>query len=169
MTPAVSEYEPLVRQMAGRVMRGVPPGLLESADIAQAGRLGLVEAACRWSAATGVPFEAYARLRVRGAMVDAIRKASGRQLERPRLCLLSELTGFDTPAPLTSVERQIDGRHALACARRLPRRERLAVLHYAWHVPIDETAAALGLRTSRVYGLRAAGVERIRAQFGVRH
>ena len=37
------------------------------------GTLGLIDAAGRYRPATGVPFEAFARRRVRGAMLDALR------------------------------------------------------------------------------------------------
>jgi RNA polymerase sigma factor for flagellar operon FliA len=46
---------------------------VEVADLVSIGVLGLVEAAGRYRPATGVPFDAFARRRVQGAMLDALR------------------------------------------------------------------------------------------------
>src|SRR6185437_7009836 len=42
-------------------------------DLISVGVLGLIDAAGRYKASTGVPFDAFARRRVQGAMLDALR------------------------------------------------------------------------------------------------
>jgi RNA polymerase sigma factor for flagellar operon FliA len=52
-------------------------GRLTYDDLVQTGREGLIAAAQRYDPAHGVEFGAWATLRVRGAMIDAIRASSG--------------------------------------------------------------------------------------------
>jgi RNA polymerase sigma factor for flagellar operon FliA len=50
------------------------PASVEVADLIQAGMLGLLEAAANYTADRGASFETYAGIRIRGAMLDALRK-----------------------------------------------------------------------------------------------
>jgi RNA polymerase sigma factor for flagellar operon FliA len=56
------------REIASRVPRHVSID-----DLISAGSTGLVQAAKAWNAGRGVPFEGFARQRVRGAMIDELR------------------------------------------------------------------------------------------------
>ena len=47
---------------------------VEVDDLIQAGMIGLLEAASRFSSDRGASFETYAGIRIRGAMIDALRK-----------------------------------------------------------------------------------------------
>ena len=49
------------------------PRHVDRAELVRAGSLGVVEAACRFDPARGVPFERFAAWRVRGAVLDAVR------------------------------------------------------------------------------------------------
>src|SRR5215213_5952 len=60
----------LVRQMSGGLPRSV-----DNDELVRAASLGLVEAAHRWDPSRGVPFEAFALRRMRGAVLDALRAA----------------------------------------------------------------------------------------------
>lgn len=63
----------LVDAIAGHLHRTVgSPASLE--DLISAGREGLLEAARRWDPARGVPFHAYATYRIRGAVLDGMRR-----------------------------------------------------------------------------------------------
>lgn len=68
----VVEHLPLVgyhvNAMLGRV-----PASVSRAELASAGALALVQAARAYDPETGVPFERYAALRIRGALVDELR------------------------------------------------------------------------------------------------
>jgi RNA polymerase sigma factor for flagellar operon FliA len=68
----VEEHLPLVQQVLGRVASHYPRHT-DREELAQAARLGLVEAAIRYDADRGVPFGSWAALRVRGAILDAVR------------------------------------------------------------------------------------------------
>lgn len=63
---------PLVARIARQFAARVPPNVTFD-DLVQAGLIGLLEASRRFDPATGVPFEAYATPRIRGAMTDELR------------------------------------------------------------------------------------------------
>ncbi|MDI9245893.1 RNA polymerase sigma factor FliA [Marinobacter sp. CHS3-4] len=69
----VEEHAPLVKKIALHLMARLPPSV-QLEDLTQAGMMGLLEAAQRYSSDKGATFETYAGIRIRGAMVDEIRK-----------------------------------------------------------------------------------------------
>jgi RNA polymerase sigma factor for flagellar operon FliA len=62
----------LVRSMASRLGRRLP-SQVEVSELVSVGVLGLIEAANRYQPGLGVPFDAFARRRIHGAMLDALR------------------------------------------------------------------------------------------------
>ena len=56
--------------------RGRLPAALELTDLVQAGTVGLMEALQAYDPDKGVDFETFAKFRIRGAMLDEIRKSS---------------------------------------------------------------------------------------------
>jgi RNA polymerase sigma factor FliA len=68
----VMAHVTLVRAIAQRLVQRLP-SQVELGDLVSAGVLGLIDAAERYRPSTGVPFEAFARRRVQGAMLDSLR------------------------------------------------------------------------------------------------
>lgn len=69
------EITRLVRFLAIKVLAGLPGGSgIEMSDLIQAGYLGLLKAERAWSPLYGVPLGGYAQFRVRGEMLDAVRR-----------------------------------------------------------------------------------------------
>jgi RNA polymerase sigma factor FliA len=64
---------PFVESLARRVASSMPHSI-EIGDLVQDGMLGLIDAACRFDEARGIKFETFAERRVRGAMIDALRR-----------------------------------------------------------------------------------------------
>jgi RNA polymerase sigma factor for flagellar operon FliA len=62
----------LVKALASRLAQRVPSHI-ELNELVSVGMMGLVEAARRFEPTLGVPFDAFARRRVHGAMVDSLR------------------------------------------------------------------------------------------------
>lgn len=62
----------LVKAMASRLGRRLP-SQVELSELVSVGVLGLIEAANRYQPSLGVPFDAFARRRINGAMLDALR------------------------------------------------------------------------------------------------
>ena len=74
----VLEHLPLVKAIAARC-RVKLPSHLEFSDLAQAGILGLLDAAQKYTTGTEASFSTYATHRIRGAILDSL----GRQARRP--------------------------------------------------------------------------------------
>jgi len=68
----VMSHVGLVKSMAGRLARRLPPQV-EVSELIGVGVLGLIDAAGRYRPSLGVPFDAFARCRIHGAMLDALR------------------------------------------------------------------------------------------------
>lgn len=66
-------YLPLVKQVAARTHLGLPRQV-ELGDLEGYGLQGLLEAVERYDPGRGVPFEPFAVQRIRGAILDALRK-----------------------------------------------------------------------------------------------
>src|SRR3954464_10517396 len=64
---------PFVESLARRVASSMPHSI-ELGDLVQDGMIGLIDAACRFDEERGIKFETFAERRVRGAMIDALRK-----------------------------------------------------------------------------------------------
>jgi RNA polymerase sigma factor for flagellar operon FliA len=62
----------LVKVMASRLAHRLPPQV-EVSELISVGVLGLIDAAGRFKPALGVPFSAFARRRIQGAMLDSLR------------------------------------------------------------------------------------------------
>ena len=64
---------PFVRAMARRMASSMPHSI-DISDLVQDGMIGLMDAAHRFDASRGIKFETFAERRVRGAMIDALRR-----------------------------------------------------------------------------------------------
>ena len=100
---------PFVESLARRVAASMPHSI-ELGDLVQDGMLGLIDAANRFDEARGIKFETFAERRVRGAMIDALRKDAWprgvrrqrRELEAAREDLRRELGAEPTLADLAA-------------------------------------------------------------------
>ena len=74
----VMDYLPLVRVMAWQIFNSLPThAMVEFSDVVQAGHVGLVNASRSFQASGPVPFASYARYRIRGEILDSLRKLDG--------------------------------------------------------------------------------------------
>jgi RNA polymerase sigma factor for flagellar operon FliA len=75
ITPAVllERYSPLVKRIAHHLL-GRLPSSVQVDDLIQAGVIGLLEAARNYDASKGASFETYAGIRIRGSMIDEVRR-----------------------------------------------------------------------------------------------
>lgn len=69
----VEKYIPLVRHVVGRLAMTLPPHV-DGEDLYSAGLTGLLSAIRQYNPNAGTSFETYARLRIRGAVVDELRR-----------------------------------------------------------------------------------------------
>ena len=91
---------PFVGAMARRLAASMPHSI-DLGDLVQDGMLGLIDAVERFDEGRGIKFETFAERRVRGAMIDALRRGAWprgirrvrRELETARQKLRNELGG----------------------------------------------------------------------------
>ena len=95
----VNRYLPLVRFVAEKVHRRLPPGV-DLEPLIQSGVVGLLEALKRYDPKRGVDFEVFARYRIQGEVMQCLRsldwvsrsvRAWGRKIEATRARLAGEL------------------------------------------------------------------------------
>ena len=120
----IEQHLPLVRHVVFQVAVHFPRHV-DREELATAGALGLVEAARRYDASRGVPFDRFAAQRIRGAILDAVRAADW--------------------AP----------RSVRTLARRLESVEQRLATELGRVPSVDETAQALGLTKAELYRLQA--------------
>jgi RNA polymerase sigma factor for flagellar operon FliA len=70
----VNRHAPLVKRIAYHLMNRLPPNV-QADDLIQAGMIGLLEASRNYDPSQGASFETYAGIRIRGAMLDEIRRS----------------------------------------------------------------------------------------------
>ena len=69
----IEDYAPLVKRIAYHMMLRMPASV-QVDDLIQAGMIGLIEATQKYDATRGASFETYAGIRIRGAIVDEMRR-----------------------------------------------------------------------------------------------
>ncbi|BDY04044.1 RNA polymerase sigma factor FliA [Ferrimonas sp. YFM] len=69
----VERYAPLVKRIAHHLMARLPASV-QLDDLLQSGMVGLLEASRNFDASKGASFETFAGIRIRGAMLDEIRR-----------------------------------------------------------------------------------------------
>jgi len=69
----VNRYAPLVKRIAHHLLLRMPASV-QVDDLIQSGMIGLLEAAKKYDVSKGASFETYAGIRIRGSMLDEVRK-----------------------------------------------------------------------------------------------
>lgn len=180
MTP----YMPLVGQVVGRFLRKLPPNVLRD-DLIAAGTFGLLDA-LRRSGDRTASFEWYARIRIRGAVVDELRAQDWlTRRARTRVARAqaqgsggsAAVVGFDdlpavqacgfvdesAASPQEQVERRMDRAVLEAAVAQLPEREaQIVAWHYFDGVPFKTIAGRLGVSEPRISQLHSRAIGRLR-------
>jgi RNA polymerase sigma factor for flagellar operon FliA len=177
----IAEYMPLVHQVVGTMLPRLPANVLRD-DLLAAGTFGLLDALRRQSPSErGVEFTWYARVRVRGAIVDELR-AQDWLSRRARRRFASESTtstavvGIEdlpedrraladeaSPTPEALVAARSDAHAVAKAVEKLPVRERnIITAHYFDGVQLRTIAQDMGVSEPRVSQLHARAVARLR-------
>ena len=70
----IVRHAPLVKRIAYHLLNRMPPSV-QVDDLIQAGMVGLLEASSNYNSTMGASFETFAGIRIRGAMIDEIRRS----------------------------------------------------------------------------------------------
>ncbi len=132
----------LVKAMAQRLARRLP-AQVEVADLVSIGVLGLVEAAGRYQPATGVPFDAFARRRVHGAMLDALRDLdwAPRSLRKLRRHVDSTIAQLRSQVGREPTEAEISTALGMNAEQYAAALEQLRTLEVAMIRPLEDTTS----------------------------
>lgn len=169
----------MVRGVAGQLHARLPYGCgIEMSDLIQAGNVGLLQAAGNFESANGAPLGGYARFRIRGEMLDMVRRHT-RSCHSTRVSICE--TGEEgQTTPLASKESSphfaTASRQRAAVLReamgRLPERHRAVVsLRYGRELTLREIGERLQVNESRACQLHQSALSRLRkvlASSGVR-
>ncbi len=171
----IEEYAPALRRIAAKVI-GECGGGTDFEEVVGDAANGLVDAARRFDPARRVPFASFAEPRIRGAIVDGMRRAAplSRTEHARRVAAgepgvmfvgLDEKTfSLDGPSPEDLAERrQLVARLAHAVAA-LPAREReLIARHYAGGENLAAIGRDFGLSRSWTWRLHERALARLAA------
>jgi RNA polymerase sigma factor for flagellar operon FliA len=187
----LQQYLPIVHQIVNRFIRRLPPNVLRD-DLLAAGTYGLVDAFRKNGDARGPAFEWYARMRIRGAILDELRtqdwlsrrergRATKAKQESPATSSGATVIGFDDlsetardafsdEAALSPFDQLAEGRKNASLSSAvalLPERERMIVsLYYFQGAPFKAIAAQLGVSEPRISQLHARAMGQLRGILG---
>lgn len=164
-----------------RCMRIPPTSLADRDDVASAAMIGLIGAVDRFDPRRGVPFEAYASLRIRGAVVDELRRVDerGRADRRPEgavlaisLDALMESGAHQGPVVddgFSERHEQEDLKTRIQDALgRLPARQREVIArYYGDELTLREAGARMGVSEARACQLHGRAIQNLRRELSV--
>lgn len=115
LTEIVERYAPLVKRIAHHLLLRMPASV-QIDDLIQSGMIGLLEAAKKYDVTKGASFETYAGIRIRGSMLDEVRKGdwAPRSVHRKSrkvaeaIKAIEARTGKDAKDPDIAKELEID-------------------------------------------------------------
>ena len=188
----IERYAPMATAVARRMR--VPTGaLLGRDDVESAALIGLIDAVDRYDPARGVPFEGYAGLRIRGAILDELRRVDDRSRgERRRarvdvadtepeigaygvtmsLDMLLESGDRDWAADDDATDRYDDQdlrmrvESALRCLP--PRQREVLARYYADELTLREAGKRMGISEARACQLHGRAIFNLRRALEVR-
>jgi len=176
---ALKGYLPLVYKLVRQLSRGLPANV-ERDDLLAAGLFGLIDSIRRNGGSEGEAFAGYARMRIRGAIVDELRAQDWlSRRARESVSATGDSASFVSMDDMTPAEESshlaygmdpaealiaCSERRALASAiARLPERERLVVGKYYFEgAKLKEIGAELGVSEPRVSQLHARALGLLR-------
>lgn len=160
----MTAYQPLVFKIATSFRLGEA----ETLELIQEGMVGLLEAAENYDYTRQVAFSLFASYRIRGSMVDFLRKSSGQGLlyldcEISQGFTLSDALPSLAATPTEVTERNLLREKLEQAMHRLPQKEQQVLQEiYIEDRPAQAVADAIDVSLGHVYRLQKQGVRRIR-------
>jgi RNA polymerase sigma factor for flagellar operon FliA len=188
----IERYAPLATAVARRMR--VPTGaLVGDDDLVSAGFLGLIDAVDRFQPDREVAFEAYASLRIRGAILDELRRVDDRgRAERRRLREAvtaggePEISSFTNNLSLDAImatgdrdwaaEDEVAERHdredlrmrvEQALTSLPPRQREVLARYYGEALTLRESATRMGISEARACQLHGRAIENLQRHLAV--
>lgn len=153
----IISYQPLV---ASALLR-LNPAEACAEDCFSEGLLALIKSVDDFKPSLGVPFAAYARIRIKGAMLDLLRQQSRNSKNDDDVDLSNLLAKSSAKGELEINQEMLA--EILIAATRLDGKERIVIEKlYVCGDTRDEIAKSLGVSPSRVSQIHARALKRIR-------
>lgn len=113
----IARHAPQVKRIAYHLLARLPASV-QVDDLIQAGMLGLLEAARRYDPTQGANFATFAEPRIRGAMLDEIRKGdwTPRSVHRKARAVTAAIRAVETATGREAQDRDIADRMGLSLA-----------------------------------------------------
>src|SRR3989475_12456850 len=182
-------YVPLATRIAHGM--NVPVGAVAGPDdLESAALIGLIDAVDRFQPERGVPFEGYASLRIRGAVLDEVRRvdelgradrrrqreaaAQGEEGSYQRTVSLDELieNGYHGGAEQDELAERYEAedlrmrvRSAMACLP--PRQREVLERYYGQSLTLREAAPRVGISEARACQLHGRAIQNLRRELAV--
>lgn len=168
------DMDRMVRALAGRILASVPRYAgIEISDLIQAGNIGLLSATRTFQPESGAPLAAWARFRIRGEMLDTVRRCIGRGSVRPvmlsasgdqpELDLENRIATPPGESPLCLVAARQRAAILSEEVGRLPARHRAVLkMRYCGEFNLREIGAKLSVNESRACQLHQSALGRLR-------
>lgn len=186
----VTRHMPLVRQVVARFLRRLPANVLRD-DLLAAGVHGLIDSLRKNGGDQGATFESYARIRIRGAILDELRTQDWLP-RRARWAALGKTAASDdapvavigledlTPGerigsfgdaeekdPCEQFTEREEARRLAEAIEQLPARERTIVrMHYFQGARFKDIGEVLGVSEPRVSQLHTRAMGQLRKLLG---
>lgn len=174
-TMLIERYSPMAANIARRMPLPVQ-GTLDAEDLESAGLIGLISAVDNFQPDRGVPFEAYAALRIRGAMLDELRAMDQRgrrnsDQERESAVSLDQLLELgEHRLPISDdrgAEMAVDRfkERVERAVRYLPDRQReVLARYYGDSLTLREAGARMGVSEARACQIHGRAIASLRLQ-----
>lgn len=157
-------YQPLVFKLAMEFRLGEA----ETMELIQEGMVGLLEAAENYDYTRGVAFSLFASFRIRGAMLNFLKKSRDSSLvylegELSQGFTLSDALASELASPTEVAERRLLQEKVAQALHRLPDREQQVLQGiFVDDKPAQAVADSIHVSLGHVYRLQKQGVRRIR-------
>ena len=159
----MTAYQPLVFKIA--ISFQLPEG--DTMELIQEGMVGLLEAAENYDYTRGVAFSVFASFRIKGSMVDYLKKSNNGALylegDLGSGLTLGETLASVQASPSELAERQLLHEKVTQALGRLPEKEQQVITGmYLEDRTAQSVADAIDISLGHVYRLQKKGVRRIR-------
>ena len=159
----MTAYQPLVFKIA--ISFQLPEG--DTMELIQEGMVGLLEAAENYDYTRGVAFSVFASFRIKGSMVDYLKKSNSGALylegDLGSGLTLGETLTSAQASPTELAERQLLHEKVTQALGRLPEKEQKVITGmYLEDKTAQSIADAIDISLGHVYRLQKKGVRRIR-------
>jgi len=152
-------YQPLVVSALRRLS---PPEAFEE-DCLSEGLLALIRSVDKFKPGMGVAFSVYARLRIKGAMLDYLRRAArgaavAEEFDAADFIALAE------PRGMSEIEQEKLAKVLETIAELSPKERAVVEMIYIEDKTREDVAAALDVSTSRISQIHTAALKRLRGK-----